>query len=46
MDMILQQRKLAKDNKDWATSDQIRIALEKLGVTVKDTKDGTTYSIS
>jgi cysteinyl-tRNA synthetase len=46
MEMILQQRKLAKENKDWATSDQIRIALEKLGVAVKDTKEGTTYSIS
>jgi cysteinyl-tRNA synthetase len=46
MDMVLLQRKKAKDLKDWETSDQIRITLEKLGISIKDTKEGTTYSIS
>jgi cysteinyl-tRNA synthetase len=46
MEMILQQRKKAKELKDWETSDQIRINLEELGISIKDSKDGTTYSIS
>ena len=35
---------IAKANKDWATSDKIRDALKEAGVTVKDGKDGATYS--
>ena len=44
MQMILDMRATAKANKDWATSDQIRDSLKELGVTVKDGKDGATWS--
>ena len=44
MQMILDMRATAKANKDWTTSDQIRDSLKELGVTVKDGKDGATWS--
>ncbi|MBQ8703228.1 MAG: cysteine--tRNA ligase [Bacteroidales bacterium] len=44
MHIILDIRATAKANKDWATSDRIRDALKEAGVTVKDGKDGATYS--
>ena len=44
MHIILDIRATAKQNKDWATSDRIRDALKEAGVTVKDGKDGATYS--
>ena len=45
MHIILDIRATAKANKDWATSDKIRDALAAAGVTVKDGKDGATWSI-
>ena len=39
-------RKAARDNKDWALSDQIRDELLQLGIQLKDGKDGTTFSIN
>ena len=45
MQMILKQRAEAKAAKDWATSDQIRDALNALGITVKDTKDGAEWTL-
>ena len=44
MGIILDIRAAAKANKDWTTSDKIRDSLNALGVTVKDGKDGATYS--
>ena len=44
MHIILDIRATAKANKDWGTSDRIRDALNAAGVTVKDGKDGATYS--
>ena len=44
MKIILDIRATAKANKDWGTSDKIRDALGAAGVTVKDGKDGATYS--
>jgi cysteinyl-tRNA synthetase len=35
-------RKQAKDNKDYVTSDNIRNELQKLGIVIKDEKNGTT----
>jgi cysteinyl-tRNA synthetase len=43
--MILDVRNTAKANKDFATSDKIRNELTALGVVVKDTKEGTTWTI-
>jgi cysteinyl-tRNA synthetase len=45
VDLLLEIRKQAKANKDWATSDLIRDKLAALGFTVKDTKDGFEWSI-
>ncbi|MCO5187958.1 MAG: cysteine--tRNA ligase [Anaerolineae bacterium] len=36
----------ARANRDWATSDRIRDRLAELGVTLKDGKDGTTWTVS
>ena len=46
VDMLLEQRMIAKANKDWATSDKIRDNLAALGVEVKDTKDGFTWKLN
>lgn len=46
IDFVLNLRKQAKANKDFATSDKIRDELKAMGVEVKDTKDGFEWSIS
>jgi len=43
--MLLNIRMQAKANKDFATSDRIRDELAKLGVLVKDKKDGFDWEI-
>ena len=45
MDMVLEMRAKAKADKDWATSDQIRDALNAAGFIVKDTPDGQVWSL-
>ncbi len=45
VDMVLALRKKAKDDKDWATSDQIRDALTEAGFIIKDTPDGTVWEL-
>lgn len=45
MDTILTLRQEAKVKKDWGTSDLIRDKLKSMGVQVKDTKDGATWSL-
>ena len=42
--MVIALRKEAKENKDYATSDKIRIGLQEMGIQLKDSKDGTTWS--
>jgi len=46
LDMVIALRKDAKENKDYATSDQIRIGLQNIGIQLKDSKEGTTWSKS
>ncbi|MEZ4800500.1 MAG: cysteine--tRNA ligase [Flavobacteriales bacterium] len=46
MDFILNMRTTAKSNKDFATSDLIRDTLAKMNIQIKDTKEGTTWSIN
>ena len=43
--MLIEMRKQARDNKDFAMSDQIRNQLLALGIQLKDGKEGTTFSI-
>lgn len=45
MQTILTLRSEAKARKDWTTSDTIRDGLKDLGIQVKDTKDGATWSL-
>ncbi|MEJ5993080.1 cysteine--tRNA ligase [Pedobacter sp. Du54] len=44
LEMVIALRKEAKENKDYATSDKIRIGLQEMGIQLKDSKDGTTWS--
>jgi cysteinyl-tRNA synthetase len=44
MKLILDIRATAKANKDWATSDHLRDELKALGISVKDGKDGATWT--
>jgi len=47
MDLIIDIRKIARAHKNWELSDKIRDDLTKLGITLKDNKDGkTTFEIS
>ena len=46
VDMLLEQRAIAKANKDWATSDKIRNELNALGFEIKDGKDGSTWTLN
>ena len=45
MKLILDIRATAKANKDWATSDHLRDELKTIGISVKDGKDGATWTI-
>ena len=44
MDLVLELRQQARTNKDWTTSDKIRDGLAAAGITVKDSKEGTSWS--
>jgi cysteinyl-tRNA synthetase len=46
VDMLLEIRMQAKQNKDWATSDKIRNELTALGFEIKDTKEGFEWKIN
>jgi cysteinyl-tRNA synthetase len=43
VEMILNVRQDAKNRKDWAESDKIRDELRKLGIIIKDRKDGADW---
>ena len=44
MDLVIDLRQQARENKDWTTSDKIRDGLAAAGITIKDGKEGTTWS--
>ena len=45
VELLIEIRKQAKDNKDFATSDKIRNQLADMGIQLKDEKDGSmSYS--
>ncbi len=46
MELLLELRAQAKANKDWATSDAIRDRLAGLGIQVKDSKTGSSWTLS
>jgi cysteinyl-tRNA synthetase len=45
IDLLLQMRLQAKQNKDWTTADKIRNELTALGFEIKDTKDGFEWKL-
>ena len=45
VNVILNLRQDAKTRKEWSVSDKIRDELNKLGITIKDRKDGTDWEI-
>ena len=46
MNLLIELRKKARDSKDFAMSDHIRDELAKVGVQLKDGKEGTSYSLN
>ena len=46
VELLIKLRKEARDNKNWALSDQIRDELIALGIQLKDGIEGTTFSIN
>ena len=45
MNLIIDMRKTAREQKDWGTSDKIRDALKEAGIQVKDGKEGSEWSL-
>ncbi len=45
VELLIQLRKDAKANKDWGTADKIRDDLNKIGVELKDTKEGVDWNL-
>ena len=43
---LIEQRRMARDNKDFALADQIRDELQQMGVTIEDTPTQTTWSLN
>ena len=41
---LLDARTIARNEKRWADSDQLRVQLEELGLIIKDTPEGQTWS--
>jgi cysteinyl-tRNA synthetase len=41
----IDERNIAKQNKDYATADSIRNELLEMGIVLKDTREGTTYEV-
>ena len=46
IERLVAERADARSRKDWKESDRIRDELAKIGVVLKDTKDGTTWEIA
>ncbi|HWZ36651.1 MAG TPA: cysteine--tRNA ligase [Mucilaginibacter sp.] len=44
MDLVVNLRNEAKQNRDYATSDKIRNGLQQIGFQLKDSKEGTNWS--
>ena len=44
MKSLLDERAVARTEKRWADSDRLRVELESLGLEIKDTPEGQTWS--
>ena len=45
MEEIIEKRKTARAEKNWEIADRIRIALDKAGIVLKDSKEGTVWEL-
>lgn len=45
MDEVIEYRKNARAEKNWELADKIRIALDEVGIILKDSKEGTTWEV-
>lgn len=45
MEEIIEVRKNARAEKNWELADKIRVALDNVGIVLKDSKEGTTWDI-
>jgi len=45
VNLLIAMRKQAREDKNFALSDQIRDQLLALGIQLKDSKEGTTFSL-
>ena len=45
MELVIDMRKQARADKDWATSDKIRDSLKEAGVQIKDSKEGAEWEL-
>lgn len=45
LEQVLRARSLARERRDWSASDRLRDALARSGITLKDSKEGTTWSL-
>ena len=45
MEEIIELRKNAREEKNWDLADKIRIAVDEAGITLKDSKEGTTWEL-
>ena len=46
VEMLIQMRKQAREDKNWELSDEIRDKLLALGIQLKDGREGTTFSVN
>ncbi len=46
VEILLETRRAARERKDWAESDRIRDELARIGITIKDRKDGTDWALA
>ena len=46
IELLIELRNQARNNKDFATSDKIRDDLQQVGIQLKDGKEGTSFSLS
>lgn len=45
MEAVIETRKQARAGKNWDLADKIRVALDKVGIVLKDSKEGTTWEV-
>jgi cysteinyl-tRNA synthetase len=46
IERVMAMRAAARSAKDWALSDRLRDALQRCGIEIHDTKDGTTWTVA